>query len=79
MPESKRWVVTTSPEQPFGEVTRELASRGLTIEQEMDAIGVVVGSGDDSVAESLRGVKGVTDVSPDAPVNIGPPDQTDTW
>jgi len=79
MADPKRWVVTTSPEHDFGGVARELASRGLTIEQQMDAIGVVVGSGDDSVAESLRGVKGVTDVSPDTPVDIGPPDQTDTW
>jgi hypothetical protein len=79
MTQPKRWVVTTSPDHEFGEVARELASRGFTIEQQMDAIGVVVGSAHDDVAEGLKGVKGVTDVSPDAPIDIGPPGSSDTW
>ena len=79
MVQAKRWVVTTSPDHAFGEVARELADRGFSIEQQLDAIGVVVGSADDDVAAALRGVKGVSDVSPDAPVDIGPPDASDTW
>ena len=79
MTQPKRWVVTTSPDHAFGEVARELASRGFKIEQQMDAIGVVVGSAHDDVAEGLKGVKGVTDVSPDAPIDIGPPGTSETW
>ena len=79
MTQPKRWVVTTSPDHAFDEVARELASRGFTIEQQMDAIGVVVGSAHDDVAEGLKGVKGVTDVSPDAPIDIGPPGSSETW
>ena len=79
MAESRKWVVTTSPDHKFREVARELASAGFTIEQELDAIGVVIGAGDDDVAERLRGVKGVADVSPDTPIDIGPPDSPRTW
>ena len=79
MTQPRRWVVTTSPDHAFGEVTRELANRGFSIEEKMDAIGVVVGSAHDDVAEALKAVKGVTDVSPDTPVDIGPPDSPDTW
>ena len=79
MAESRKWVVTTSPDRAFGEVARELADAGLAIEQELDAIGVVIGAGDEATAEKLRAVRGVADVSPDAPVDIGPPDSPRTW
>jgi hypothetical protein len=79
MAESRKWVVTTSPDRAFGEVARELESAGFAIEQELDAIGVVIGAGDDDLAERLRGVKGVTDVSPDTPIDVGPPDSPRTW
>ena len=79
MAESKKWVVTTSPDHTFGEVARELERAGFAIEQQLDAVGVVIGAGDDAMAERMRGIKGVTDVSPDTPIDIGPPDSPRTW
>jgi hypothetical protein len=37
-------------------------------------IGIITGSATDSVAEAVRAVPGVADVSQDEPVDIGPPD-----
>ena len=79
MAESKRWVVTTSPDHVFGEVARELSKAGLRLDQQLDAIGVVIGDADEAVAERLKSVPGVADVSPDTPVDIGPPDAPKTW
>jgi len=79
MAQPKRWVITTSPDRAFGEVARELSAAGFDIQEQLEAIGVVVGAADDAVAERLKGVKGVADVSPDAPIDIGPPDSPKTW
>ena len=80
MSESKRWVVTTSGEQSLNEVKKKVKKAGFTVEQVLDEIGCITGSASDDVAQHLRALPGVADVSPEAPpVNIGPPDAPVTW
>lgn len=76
---TKKWVITTSNERPIDEVTQELTKSGFTVEQVLETIGSVTGAASDDVAEKLRKVPGVADVSPDADVNIGPPNGDVTW
>jgi hypothetical protein len=77
MAEQQRWIITTSGELPLKEVARRLKKAGLTVEQELTEIGCLIGTA--AAADKLRAVTGVADVSPDAPVDIGPPDAPVTW
>jgi hypothetical protein len=77
--EDDRWIVTTSGDRPVADVARDMAAKGFAIDEVMDAIGVVTGSGPSSVADAVRQVPGVDDVSPDQPIDIGPPDSPSTW
>jgi hypothetical protein len=79
MAEKKNWVVTTSGDQPLSDVKKKLTEAGFAIDQELDEIGAITGSAADEVAERLRSVPGVADVSPDSPIDIGPPDAPVTW
>ncbi len=78
---SKRstYIVTTSGDRPLGDVAKSLKERGFEVGEVLDEIGCIVGSADADVAEELRKVPGVTDVSPDRPIDIGPPDSPVTW
>ena len=72
--EKKRAVVVTlSGDCDVHEVVRGLKAAGLEIDQALAEIGVVTGSADADQLEKLREVRGVADVSPDHPVDIGPP------
>jgi hypothetical protein len=75
----KTWVVTTSADRPITEVAKDLSAAGFKIDQTLDAIGVITGKSDDKAAKKARGVRGVTDISPDNPVDIGPPNSRETW
>lgn len=79
MAETKKWVVTTSGDRSLSDVKKELTEAGFAIDQVLDEIGVITGSAGDDDAERLRSVPGVTDVSPDSPIDIGPPDEPVTW
>lgn len=79
MAESKRWIVTTSGRRSPKDVSRDIESAGLAVDEVLEEIGVITGSASDSVAERVRGVPGVADVSPDQPIDIGPPDSPTTW
>lgn len=78
MPERKRWIVTTGG-RSTKEVAKDLKEKGFAVDQVLDEIGAITGAADESVVSKLRAVKGVTDVSPDAPIDIGPPDAPTTW
>ena len=72
--ETKRAVVVTmSGDRDIHEVARDLKAAGLEIDQALAEIGVVTGSADTDQLKKLREVRGVADVSPDHPVDIGPP------
>jgi len=76
---TKRWIVTMSGERPIREVRKDLAKHGFDVADVYDEIGSISGAGDDDVAEKLREVPGVADVSPEEPIDIGPPDSPVTW
>lgn len=74
MPDATEWVVTTDGRRPLGDVARELADAGFAVGQHLDAIGIVTGTATPQVAAAARRVPGVLDVSPNTPIDIGPPD-----
>jgi hypothetical protein len=71
---SSRWVITTSGGRPISDVAVDVAAAGFAIDQVLEVIGIITGSATDGVAEAVRAVPGVADVSRDLPVDIGPPD-----
>jgi hypothetical protein len=73
------WIVTTSADRSIKDVAKDLRSAGFTIDKTLDAVGSIIGKGDEKVIKKLRSIRGVADVSPDKPINIGPPDSPETW
>lgn len=67
-------IVTVSKDHDVNEVVSHLKAAGLAVEGVLDAIGVVTGSASTKSIAALRKVRGVTDVSSDHKVDIGPPD-----
>ncbi|HET9765350.1 MAG TPA: hypothetical protein VFS60_00805 [Thermoanaerobaculia bacterium] len=78
MAEKKGWVVTTSQDRTIGDVAKDLKKAGFTVEQVLEEIGSITGGAGEDVAQKVRSIPGVLDVSPDTPVDIGPPD-SDLW
>ena len=74
MAKSKKWIVTTSGKGSLSDVKKKLTESGFTVDKVLHEIGVITGSSSDDDVERLRKVDGVTDVSPDENVDIGPPD-----
>ena len=72
-------MVTTSGQRPLDEVRAELVEQGFTVEQVLEEIGLITGTATDDVVAKARSIKGVTDASPDHPIDIGPPDAPVTW
>ena len=66
-------VVTLTGDRPMHEVAGKLKAAGLTVDQVLTSTGIVTGSAHPDAAKRLRKVRGVADVSPDHPVDIGPP------
>jgi hypothetical protein len=78
MAESKSWIITTTGDRPIKEVAKELTDSGFDVGQVLDEIGCITGAANEDVAAHLRNIRGVADVSPDQPIDIGPPDSP-TW
>lgn len=79
MTKPKGWIVTTSSDRPIRDVARDLRNAGFEVGHVLEEVGSITGAGTDDAVKKVRTVKGVVDVSPDAPIDIGPPDSTDTW
>lgn len=79
MTEKKRWIVTTSGDRPLSDIKKKLAESGFAIDQVLNEIGCITGNADDTVVERSRSIPGVVDISPDTPIDIGPPDSPVTW
>lgn len=75
MGKNKRWILTTDSERPIREITKELTAAGFKVGQVHEHIGSVVVAADDDAVPKLKKVRGVVDVSPDSPIDIGPPDE----
>jgi len=78
MADKKGWVVTTSQDRAIDDVTKDLEQAGFNVEQVLGEIGSITGGAEEDVAQKVRSIPGVVDVSPDAPVDVGPPD-SDLW
>lgn len=79
MATTKKWVVTLSNEKSVDDMSRELAKTGFTIDQVLDQIGCITGSGSDEVAQTIRKIPGVVDVSPETTIQLPPSDESVTW
>ena len=66
-------VITISGKVPIHQVASDLRAAGLQVDQVLDAVGSVTGSAHSDTVARLRSVPGVANVSPDHPVDIGPP------
>ena len=79
MAQNKSWIVTTSGERPMDAITNDLKEAGFTVGNVLEEVGSITGAAAEETVSKLRSIAGVVDVSPDAPVDIGPPDSPDTW
>ena len=81
MAKGKRWIVTTSGDRTVNEVQKELGKKGFKVDQVFDEAGSITGEAEDDVADKVRNISGVVDVSPEESLNvdIGPPGSSDTW
>lgn len=75
----ERWIVTLNPDRPHDVVQAGLAATGFKVDELLEAIGVVVGRADDHVVRKVRVLDGVEDVSRELAVDVGPPDEPETW
>jgi hypothetical protein len=71
--EKQLLVITLSGDRPIHEVAGDLKAAGLSVDQVLTSTGIVTGSAPPEAVARLRNVRGVADVSPDHPVDIGPP------
>jgi hypothetical protein len=76
---SKEWIVTTSGDRPMADVRKDLEDAGFSIGQVLEEVGSITGAAADETAKKLRSIKGVADVSENAPIDIGPPGSPETW
>ena len=79
MPENKGWIVTTSSDRPMTEITKDLTAAGFSIGQVLEEVGSITGAAAEETVKKVRTIAGVVDVSPDLPIDIGPPDSPHTW
>lgn len=79
MTEQQRWVVTLSGDRPLADLRADLAGAGFTVEHELTEVGVVTGRAAGEAAAKVRAIPGIADMSPDTPIDIGPPGSPKTW
>ena len=69
------WVVTTAGTRKLGDIQKDITAAGFAVEQVLSEIGCLIGSATEKVADDVRKIRGVADVSPEPPpIDIGPPD-----
>lgn len=79
MADQKGWIVTTSSDRPINEIESDLRKAGFSVGYVLAEIGSITGAAADETVTKLRSIPGVVDVSPDSPIDIGPPDSGETW
>jgi hypothetical protein len=72
MAKHKKWIVTPTGDRPLSDVKKQLMDTGFAVEQVLDQIGIIIGSASDEVAEQLRTIPGVADVSQDTQIGFPP-------
>ena len=79
MSKSKTWIITASGNRSIDEVSKDLVRVGFVLHATLREVGCIVGSALEKDVAKLRQVQGVADVSPETPIDIGPPDSHNTW
>lgn len=79
MTEAKSWIIAVSTDRPLQDIAKDLSDAGLLGAQVLEEINVITGKAADKSLGKLRKVRGVVDVSPDMPIDVGPPDTPNTW
>lgn len=79
MAKNRTYVVSMSGDRPVHDVEKDLTREGFIIDQVLDAIGSITGSADPAIVKRLRAVPGVSDVQEPPAVDIGKPDDSETW
>ena len=80
MSEKTTYIIMTSGEESLQTISRELKKKGFSIETTLDAIGQIIGKGDEKIKKEALKIKGVKDiVASHGDINIGPPDADITW
>jgi hypothetical protein len=73
------WIVTTSGNRAIADIAKDLKAAGVAVQQTLHEVGVLTVKADEKAIGKARSVSGVSDVSPDHPVDIGPPNSRETW
>ena len=79
MAKDKKWIITAAGDRPLRDVAKDLAGAGLKRSEVFEEIGSITGWAADNAVPKIRKVRGVMDVSSDAPIDVGPPDSPETW
>ncbi len=80
MNKPKDWIITTSGDIPLEKVRKSVIDAGFRIDEVLEEIGCITGFADDAVANTVKRLPGIVDVSQELPsINIGPPNAIDTW
>lgn len=66
------WTITLAPDVDFSHAAAALRDAGLQPTEELEDIRVISGSAPTKALAKLRGVAGVTDVSPTLGFQLGP-------
>lgn len=77
MPIADEWIVTTSADRPLTAVATDLTAAGFRVDQTLEEIGVIIGRAERRILPVIRAITGVSDVAPNEPVDIGPPDDAE--
>jgi hypothetical protein len=70
----QRWVVTVSGSRSLNDIRKNVVESGFTVDQVLGEMSLITGVAEDEVAEKVRKIPGVVDVSPELGVDIGDPD-----
>ena len=76
---NKNWTVTTSADRPIKDIAKDLEKAGFSVGNVNGEIRSITGAAGEKAVAKVRRVAGVVDVSPDAQIDIGPPDSPETW
>ncbi len=79
MPTRRNWVVTISTDRPIKDIAKDLENAGFSVGNVNNEIQSITGAAAHESVKKLRKISGVIDVSPDTPIDIGPPDSPKTW
>lgn len=79
MAKGKRWNITTSGDRSLKDIRKDVKEAGFSVDEVYEEIGIITGAASEAVAKKLKAIPGISDVSPEEDIDIGPPDSPVTW